>query len=222
MSIAHLSIAYLFGAAVGAARSAIEGLASLLTPLTGGLSVALAIVLGTLLVRLALSPLSYLQVRSGRRRAALAPELAALREKHAKDPMKLAAETAALQRANGISPFAGLLPGLIQAPFFLVMYRVAYHAPAGSLFGVPLAAHLAAGWPVFAVLLVVAGVVAWRSARRPTDLPQQLALMRYLPYLTVLTVAWLPLAGALYLVTSTTWTAFEQAIRRRPVLTGNS
>jgi YidC/Oxa1 family membrane protein insertase len=47
-------------------------------------------------------------------------------------------------------------------------------------------------------------------------------LLRYLPYLTVLTVAWLPLAGALYLVTSTTWTAIEQAFWRRPVLTGNS
>jgi YidC/Oxa1 family membrane protein insertase len=217
-----MSISHLFGAAVGAAHSAIEGLASLLTPLAGGLSVALAIVLFTLLVRLALSPLTYLQVRSGRRRAALAPELAALRKKHAQDPRKLAAETVALQRANGVGPFAGLLPGLAQAQFFMVMYRVAYHAPAGALFGVPLAAHLAAGLPVFAVLLVVAGTVAWRTTRRTADLPSQLALMRYLPYLTVLTVAWLPLAGALYLVTSTTWTAIEQAFWRRPVLTGNS
>ena len=217
-----MSISHLFGAAVGAAHSAIEGLASLLTPLAGSLSVALAIVLFTLLVRLTISPLTYLQVRSGRRRAALAPELAGLRDKHAQDPRTLAAETLALQRANGIGPFAGLLPGLLQAPFFMVMYRVAYHAPAGALFGVPLAAHLAAGLPVFAVLLVVAGTVAWRTTRRAADLPAQLALMRYLPYLTVLTVAWLPLAGALYLVTSTSWTAIEQAFWRRPVLTGNS
>lgn len=215
-----MSISHLFGALVGAAHSAIEGLASLLTPLAGSFSVALAIVLFTLLVRLAVSPLSYLQVRSARRRAELdrrlAPQLAALRKKHAQDPMTLATETVALQRANGGGPFAGLLPGLVQAPFFMVMYRVAYHAPAGVLFGVPLAAHLAAGWPVFAVLLVVAGAVAWRSARRAADLPQQFALLRYLPYFTVLAVAWLPLAGALYLVTTTSWTALEQAVWRRP------
>jgi YidC/Oxa1 family membrane protein insertase len=217
-----MSIAHLFGAAVGAAHSAVEGLASLLTPLAGRLSVALAIVLFTLLVRLALTPLTYLQIRSGRRRAALAPELEVLRKKHARDQRTLAAETLALQRANGIGPFAGLLPGLLQAPFFMVMYRVTYHAPAGSIFGFPLASHLPAAWPVFAVLLMVAAVVAWRAARRATDIPAQPAVLRYLPYCTVLTVAWLPLAGALYLVTSATWTAAEQAFWRRPVLRGNS
>jgi YidC/Oxa1 family membrane protein insertase len=201
----------IFHAFVGYAHAAIEGLASLLTPLAGSLAVALAIVLFTLIVRLAITPLTYWQIRSGRRREALAPQLASLREKHAQDPSALAAETLALHRANGISPFAGLLPGLIQAPFFMVMYRVAYHAPAGALFGVPLAAHLAAGFAVFAVLLVIAGVVAWFSSRRLTS------FLRFLPYLTVLTVAWLPLAGALYLVTSTTFTAFEQAFWRRPV-----
>jgi YidC/Oxa1 family membrane protein insertase len=205
-----MSIFQVFGAVVGAAHSAIEGLASL------GLPVALAIVLFTLLVRLAISPLTYLQIRSGRRREALAPSLAALKEKHADDPSALATATLALHRANGISPFAGLLPGLIQWPFFMVMYRVAFAAPAGFLFGVPLGAHLAAGWPIYAVLLVIAGVVAWMSARRLTS------FLRVLPFLTVLTVAWLPLAGALYLVTSTTWTAFEQAFWRRTVLTGNS
>jgi YidC/Oxa1 family membrane protein insertase len=48
------------------------------------------------------------------------------------------------------------------------------------------------------------------------------SFLRVVPFLTVLTVAWLPLAGALYLVTSTSWTAAEQAFYRRPVLTGNS
>jgi YidC/Oxa1 family membrane protein insertase len=201
----------IFQTFVGYAHAAIEGLASLLTPLAGSFAVALAIVLFTLLVRLAITPLTYWQIRSGRRREALAPQLASLRAEHAQDPSALAAETLALHRANGVSPFAGLLPGLIQAPFFMVMYRVAYHAPAGALFGVPLAAHLAAGFAVFAVLLIIAGVVAWFSSRRLTS------FLRFLPFLTVLTVAWLPLAGALYLVTSTTFTAFEQAFWRRQV-----
>jgi YidC/Oxa1 family membrane protein insertase len=200
-----MSFFHVLGAPVGAAHAAIEGLASL------GLPVALAVVLFTLLVRLAISPLTYLQIRSGRRREALAPQLAALRERHAGDSAALATETLALHRANGISPFAGLLPGLVQWPFFMVMYRVAYQAPAGDVFGVSLGAHLAAGWPVFAVLLVIAAVVAWVSSRRLTS------FLRLMPFLTVLTVAWLPLAGALYLVTSTTWTAFEQAFWRRRV-----
>jgi YidC/Oxa1 family membrane protein insertase len=40
--------------------------------------------------------------------------------------------------------------------------------------------------------------------------------MAALPFLTVAMVAWLPLAGGLYLVTSAAWTALEQAIWRRP------
>ena len=39
--------------------------------------------------------------------------------------------------------------------------------------------------------------------------------MVLLPFLTVAVVLWLPLAGALYLVTSTAWSALEQLVLRR-------
>jgi YidC/Oxa1 family membrane protein insertase len=113
------------------------------------------------------------------------------------------------------------------------MYHVALRGTPGSLAGVPLTAHLATGLPVFAVLLAMAAVLAWWSARRirraaasatqpaPPGAGFIARLMPWLPYLTVLAVAYLPLAGALYLVTSTSWTALEQALWRRPVITGN-
>jgi YidC/Oxa1 family membrane protein insertase len=121
-------------------------------------------------------------------------------------------------RSRGTTLAAQLLPSLAQAPFFFVLYRVAMSPPAGGLFGVPLTAHLFAGLPVFAVLLALAVLLAYLSSRRmPT--------LRLLPYLTVAVVAWFPLAGALYLVTSTAWTALEQAVwprdRPGPVTTGN-
>jgi YidC/Oxa1 family membrane protein insertase len=205
-----VSIFAAFGAVAGAAHHVIEDLAALLAPIAGPASAAVAIVLFTIAVRLLISPLTYVQVRYERRRAALAPQLEALRDKHAKDPATLASESIALRRAHGAGPFVSLLPGLAQAPFFLVMYRVALHPPAGALFGVSLTAHLLAGLPVFAVLLAVALLLARRSSRR-------LKALRFLPYLTVATVAWLPLAGALYLVTSTAWVAFEHVLWRRPV-----
>ena len=155
-----------FDAAVGVAHSAIEGFAALLTPIAGGTAAAVAIVLFTVAVRLLISPLSYLQIRGERRRARLTPHLAELRHKHRDDPATLASETLALYRANGTSPLAGLLPGLVQAPFFMIMYRVALEAPAGSLLGVPLSAHVLAGLPAFAVLLAIATALAWLSSRR--------------------------------------------------------
>jgi YidC/Oxa1 family membrane protein insertase len=201
---------------VGAVHGAIVQLSVLLTPAAGDLAVALAIVLFTLLVRLVISPLSYLQVRTERRRRALAPQVAQLREKHGDDPMTLAAETLALQRANGAGPLTGLLPGLAQAPFFLIMYRVALDAPAGVVLGVPLSAHLLAGLPVFALLLALSAVFAWwlgRCIEGP-------AVLRLLPWLSLVAVAWMPLAGALYLVTSTGWTVLERLVWRRGVTTG--
>jgi YidC/Oxa1 family membrane protein insertase len=209
-----MSLLSAFSAVVGAAHSVIEGLAALLVPAAGGFAAALAIVVFTVSVRALISPLTYLQVRGERRRQALAPQVDHLRARHGDDPARLAAETFALHRANGAGLLVTLLPALAQAPFFMVMYRVALAPPAGALFGVPLTAHLLAGLPVFAVLLAIAVVLAHWSSRRMT-------VLRFLPYLGVAVVAWLPLAGALYLVTSTAWTALEHAVWRRPVTTGN-
>jgi len=218
-----MSIFAIPGAIVGAAHSAIESLAGLFVPLAGAAAAALAIVVFTLLIRLLISPLTYQQVRAQRRQAALAPDIAKLREKHGKDQMTLATETLALQRAAGISPFAAFLPALVQAPFFMVMYHVALRAPAGSLMGVSLTAHLAAGLPAFAVLLALSVALAWWSSRRMTQAMTtgSMGFLRYMPYLSVLAVAWMPLAGGIYLVTSTAWTALEQAVYRRPVTSGN-
>jgi YidC/Oxa1 family membrane protein insertase len=228
-----MSISAALDAVVGVAHSVLEGLATLLTPAAGGLSAALAIVALTIAVRLLISPLTWLQARSARRGAALAPRLAALRERHRDDPVLLATETLALQRANGAGPFAALLPALAQAPFFMLMYHLVQPGPgtatgvlAGRLFGVPLTAHLAAGLPVFAVLLGLATAVAWWSSRRTRRLLPPGGgvvpwLLGALPFLTVLMVAWLPLAGGLYLVTSAAWTALEQAVWRRPATEAN-
>ncbi|GIF09908.1 YidC/Oxa1 family membrane protein insertase [Actinoplanes siamensis] len=226
-----MSLSNVFHAVVDAAHTAITSLAAHLTPVAGSLAAAVAIVVFTLLVRASLAPLAYLQIRTERRRAALAPELEQLRKKH-QDPMELATATLALQREHGIGPFAGLLPALAQAPFFMVMYRVAMNPPSGAIAGVPLTAHLSAGLPVFAVLLALSAAIAWWSSRRAADLaraaaapagsepaPQAarltVATLKYLPWLNVLAVAWLPLAGGLYLVTSAAWTAAEQQARRR-------
>ncbi|GIE93964.1 YidC/Oxa1 family membrane protein insertase [Paractinoplanes rishiriensis] len=203
-----------FSAVTNAVHAAIEGLAALLGPATGSFAVALAIVVFTVLVRLLISPLSYLQARGQRRAQALAPQLEKLREKHREDPARMLSESFALQRANGAGLLVTLLPALAQAPFFMIMYRVALDPPAGVLFGAPLTAHLWAALPIYAVLIAVALLLARWTARRMTAL-------RFLPYLTVPVIAWLPLAGALYLVTSTACTAVEHALWRRPVPTGN-
>lgn len=106
-------------------------LGSLLTHLADGLDVAFgasstaaAIVVFTCLVRLALHPLSRSAARGERTRAELAPRLAELKRKHAKNPERLQREAAELYAKAGSSPLAGCLPMLAQLPVFYVMYHL--------------------------------------------------------------------------------------------------
>src|SRR6187549_748098 len=110
--------------AVVLVHTGLTALATDLTPALGGAAVAVALVLVTLLVRACLLPLSLLVLRAERGRQALAPELDRLRRRHQKDPARLLAEQQAAYRKAGISPFAGLLPGLAQGPALFVVYRL--------------------------------------------------------------------------------------------------
>jgi beta-glucanase (GH16 family) len=173
----------------------LESLAAVTNP-------AVAIILFTVAVRLLISPLTYLQVRSERRRAADAPKLKELLEKHRDDP-------AALQQAVGFGPLLGLLPALAQAPFFMLMFSVTTHSGFGGL----MAAHLLGAPLVVGALLALAAALAWWSARQmPPESPRWL---RFLPYLSLPAVVYLPVAGGIYLVTSAAWTALERAVLRR-------
>ncbi|MDG4767558.1 membrane protein insertase YidC [Solwaraspora sp. WMMD406] len=161
---------------VTAALDVLGMLAGVLAPVAGSGAVAMAIVVFTVAVRLLLVPLSWLQIRAERRREALAPQLRQLRQRYADQPERLAAETMALYRSNGASPFAGCLPGLLQAPFFLLMYQmVTRSAESGGLDGVLLGVGLGR-YPaqfagpgealVFGALLAALLVFAWLTSRR--------------------------------------------------------
>jgi YidC/Oxa1 family membrane protein insertase len=228
-----LSIPLLDGA-VAVAYPFIAHAASALTPIGGA---AAAIVLCTAALRLLLLPLTLAAVRGERTRAALAPRVAQLRQRYAKDPGRLATELTGLYRAERVSPLAGCLPVLLQAPFFMVVYRT-FTAPqlagrpnallAGHVFGVPLGTHLFGGGYPLAFLPVIAALLAlgWLAARRArrvasvTGTPQPTGALGLLPYLSVLSVAVVPLAAALYLVTTLAWTAVENTVLRRGLPAG--
>ncbi|MET9435165.1 membrane protein insertase YidC [Streptomyces sp. NPDC006551] len=218
--------------------SLVEHLADLLQPLFATAATAAAIVLFTALVRLAIHPLARAAARGQKARTRIAPQLAELRRKHAKNPERLRKEVGALHARENVSPFSGMLPSLLQLPAFLLMYhlfagdRMAGH----SLFAAPLGDRwtdaLADGGPfgpaglVYLALFVFVAVVAAYSHRRTKrqmadtaallpEGPGAGALAKVMPlfaYGTLVTVAVVPLAAALYIVTSTTWTVVERAV----------
>jgi YidC/Oxa1 family membrane protein insertase len=178
-----------FGVPVDLAYHLVCWIAAILAPLTGGLATAAAIIAFTVLARLLLLPLSYFAVRGSVRgegaRARLQPRIAELQRRHAKDPQRLQRELGALYRAEGSGMFGGLLPLLIQLPFFSVMYRLFLdHSVGGApntllthtLLAAPLGSHWLAGagplsaqGAVFAglfALLAAVAVLAVRATRR--------------------------------------------------------
>ena len=175
----------IFGVPVDAAYYVVSTLAAALTPLTGGLAVAVAIVVSTVAVRLFLLPLSYYALRGQAAQSRLAPQLQALRQRHRGDPDRLTHEVRVLYRDHGTSMFAGYLPLLLQWPLLSVMYLLFRSGTVGGapntllrhhLFTVLFGAHwLTAPGPlsgqgaVFAglfALLIVAGYLAVRVSRR--------------------------------------------------------
>jgi YidC/Oxa1 family membrane protein insertase len=95
----------------------------LLGPASGA-AWALSVVFLVLTLRALLIRPFLAQVRSARVMRELAPQLAALRARHADDPARLLQETSALQRAHGVSAASTLLPVLLQLPVFLGLLHV--------------------------------------------------------------------------------------------------
>jgi YidC/Oxa1 family membrane protein insertase len=223
-------------ALLAAASVALAALGAVVTP-------AGAIVLVTVAVRALLIPVGVSLARADRARRRLAPRLAELQKRFARNPERLQRETLALYAAEKVSPFAGCLPVLAQAPVLTLVYAL-FASPQiagapnalldGVLFGAPLGRHLAdlaAGVAlsdlVFVALLtalILVAVLARRAAlRQPPALPSAGApsaltrALTFAPFLTVVAAAFLPLAATLYLAVSSGWSLAERAVLRRIV-----
>ena len=227
------------------AYSGVTALASLLTPATATFATVLAIVMITLAVRTVLIPVGRSQVRAEFTRRRLAPKLRDLQKRFTKNPELLQRKTMELYTTEKASPLAGCLPTLIQAPIVSVVYALFILAtinghPNGllteTLFQIPLGtslfAFLGAGqaWPgiaVYLVLLTIIGVVAALQRRlaaaNATPLADELtpamaqmnSIVSWLPFLTVVFAAIVPLAATVYLTITTTWTLVERTLLRR-------
>jgi YidC/Oxa1 family membrane protein insertase len=90
-----------------------------------------AIIVLTILIRLAMAPLQQFQLVTQRKtmveQRKLAPEVGELRKKYKKDPQKLNAEMMKLYQEHGVNPLGGLvgcLPLIVQIPILTALYYV--------------------------------------------------------------------------------------------------
>jgi YidC/Oxa1 family membrane protein insertase len=86
-------------------------------------SAGIVILVMTLLVKLALFPLTYKMVHSQAKMQALKPQLDALRKKFGDDQQQMSVESMKLYSEFGVNPLGGCLPVLFQMPIWLALYR---------------------------------------------------------------------------------------------------
>ncbi len=92
------------------------------TFLSSFLPYGIAIVVMTILVRLAMSPVTYKSYLSQAKMKVLKPEITELNEKHKDNPMKKQQETMKLYSKAGVSPMSGCVPALLQMPIFYALF----------------------------------------------------------------------------------------------------
>lgn len=82
------------------------------------------IILLTIVVRIAMSPLTFTQIRAQSQIQKIQPQINKIREKYKNDREKMNQEIMSIYRENKINPLSGCLPLLLQLPVIFALYMM--------------------------------------------------------------------------------------------------
>lgn len=175
----------------------------------------LAIVLLTVVLRLALWPLTWSQVVSSRRLQAIQPEMERLRERYKKDPQRLNQEVVKLWREHKVNPLSGCFPLLLQLPFLWAIYQVLLRSQ--ELKGASFLWVANLGAPDAWILPLLAGistfVQTWMiTPRGAGQQPSQQMFLWVMPAMIVVISRTLPAGVVVYWVTSNLFSIGQQLL----------
>ena len=159
-----------------------------------------SIFLLTVLVKIALLWFSNKSYYSMAKMRAIAPRLAALKEEHGDDRMKMSQEMMGIYKEEKVNPMAGCLPVLMQMPIFLALYWVLVesielrHAP-WILWIQDLSAM--DPWFILPLLMGASMFIQQQLNPQPTD-PMQAKVMKFLPIIFTAFMLFFPAGLVLY------------------------
>jgi len=87
----------------------------------------LAIIFLTIVVRLAMYPLTLKSMKSMKKMQMLAPEMEELKKKYGDDQQEIQRKMMELYKERGVNPLGGCLPIMLQMPFFIALYRMLWN-----------------------------------------------------------------------------------------------
>jgi YidC/Oxa1 family membrane protein insertase len=200
---------------------------------TAGLPWAWSIVALTVIVRIALVPLTVRQIHSMQSMQAHMPEMKAIQQKYKADKKRQQEELMKFYRENKINPAASCLPLLAQIPVFFALYFVlkafSKHPPGGAvavrhhafswLHIVPnIADHASAHWSGYLLLVIyAASQISSTYFMSATMDKTQRYMMMILPVFFITFLLRFPMGLVLYWVTTNLWTVGQGLITRRLV-----
>jgi len=162
-----------------------------LTAAMGFFSYGWAIILLTVLIKIAVYPLTVKQVESMKAMQELAPKMRKIQEKYRDKPQVMQQKIGELYQNAGVNPFAGCLPMLIQMPILMGMYYALYnfHFEEGmdKFFWLP---SLSVPDPLYILPVLSALTTFWQQKQTTTDMNAQMkAMMIIMP----LFIGWISL-----------------------------
>lgn len=86
----------------------------------------LALIIVTILIRLVTVPLMFRSLKNAKKMQFLQPKMAELKQKFSSDPRKYQEEVMSLYKEEGVSPFGGCMPMIVQAAILTLFYRAIY------------------------------------------------------------------------------------------------
>ena len=203
-----------------------------------------AILLLTVVVKIALFPLANQAFASMSKMKALQPKVDELKQRFADDQQKQQQEMMALYQREKINPLAGCLPMVIQLPIFLALLRVLYLSidmrqahflwlddlsardPSSiwTLFGlinwdpstVPVIGGALDGYLHLGIVAILYGAVMYlQQMMSPTSAdPTQQAMMRYMPLIFVFILSRYPVGLMIYW----TWSALLSILQQYAIM----
>jgi YidC/Oxa1 family membrane protein insertase len=190
-----------------------------------GLSWGWSIVGLTFVVRAAILPLTFRQVRSMQAMQRLAPEMKRIQERYKEDKQRQQQELMKFYQEHGVNPLGSCLPLVLQLPFFFSLFYLlrsstfkADIAGEESFLFIPNLAKPLTGHPAALAVMIVLYVGTQLASSLLTAMsadPNQRRLMLALPFVFVIFVFRFQAGLLVYWVATNVWTIGQQLIIKR-------
>ncbi len=171
-----------------------------------------AIILVTLLIKLAFYKLTETSGRSMAKMRKLQPRLKALQERYKDDRQQLSQQMMDLYKREKVNPAAGCLPMLIQIPFFIAFYWVLLESV--EMRQAPFAlwiTDLSSKDPFFVLPLLMGAAMFVQQKLNPAPPdPVQAKVMMFLPIMFTVFFAFFPAGLVLYWLTNSVLSVLQQ------------